>query len=96
MIAPDYGRQTICRPLFKNVVEAIDPEAELVACPYCGAMCWAGALELRAGQAFAALGLTFTSACTECAWKRAANQVVMDRQRWERENAEAAELAAPG
>lgn len=96
MIAPHYGSATVVRPQVVNVPEL--PGGLLSKCPYCWAQCWITRIEQTTPGArlFGGVVLTHTSACTRCAFNRGADQARMDLERWERENAEAAEWAASG
>jgi hypothetical protein len=77
---PNYGAQTICRPLAANVPDP-PPGWGASRCPYCGAACWVLPLEPRP------LPPGCAAACTSCALKRGTNQREMDRLRFERERA---------
>jgi hypothetical protein len=79
MSEPNYGHTTLCRPLVANV-PAPPAGWTRATCPYCGAACWATAIEPRP------LPPGWCAACTNCALRRGSHQAEMDRERYEREN----------
>ncbi|HEV3440084.1 MAG TPA: hypothetical protein VG122_22140 [Gemmata sp.] len=75
---PNYGSQTVCRPLRANVPTP-RPGWVLTSCPYCGAECWKMDIEPDP------LPPDCTFACTDCALKRGQQQREMDAARARRE-----------
>ena len=93
MSEPHYGMETVMRPLLRNVPDRPAAGALESKCPYCGEPCWLMPMEQRFPWPIPP-GFTYTAACTACALQRARRQRVMDRLRWERENAEVCEVAS--
>lgn len=89
MTGPFYGGHTAAMLVVANVPDRPDDAAGQAKCPYCVALCWVmPSAEERLRRVLSFVPLTFTAACTSCAIWRGFMQLRMDRERWEKENAE--------